>query len=113
MVGSDATTATIPRYVTYNSLTPTGGWDLYDEQQVVYDYYRMGPSKIEEPDPRKDPKMWKLWFAEFLKLVCPPRKEILVRAMEPTWLLRHFHRCRSGTIPIREWKMKNWVQALA
>lgn len=22
------------------------------------------------------------------------------------------YRCRSGTIPIREWKMKNWMQAL-
>jgi len=110
MVGGDVTSGTIPRNVTYNSSTPTGGWDLYNEQQIEYAYYQMGPSKIEDPDPRKNPKNWALWFREFLKLVFPSRREelLLVKRLMPVRIDIH---CRSGTIH-REWKMKNWVQAL-
>lgn len=113
MIGSNVTTGTIPRNVPYNSTTPTGGWDLYDEQAVAYAYYRMGPSKTDEVDPRKDPKNWKIWFKEFLMSLFPSRFDEI---MEPAKLIqpvRIVPRCRSGTLPIREWKMKNWVQALA
>jgi len=110
MVGG-MTSGTIPRNVTYNSTTPTGGWDIYDDQ-VAYAYYRTGPSKIEELDPRKNPKNWALWFREFLKLIFPVR-DLAIRDVTPVAGPPVRIHCRSGTLPVREWKMKNWVQALA
>src|SRR5271157_4904141 len=113
MVGGGMTSGTIPRNVTYDSTTPTGGWDLYDEQRIAYAYYSMGPSKIEDPDPRKNPKNWALWFREFLTSLFPSRCDEIMNPVKLVQPVRIIPRCRSGTIPIREWKMKNWIQALA
>ena len=104
------TTAYVPNVrVNYSSTPPTGGWD-YDGGTRYNDSYYV-PSKPEPPNPRKDPKNWALWFREFLDLIFPRvRMEVLLPA-EPI-LPKLSYRCRSGTIPIREWKMKNWIQAL-
>src|SRR5271156_2388348 len=102
MIGCDVTSATLPWDWETNA---TGGRLVY----YSHDYYR---AEKEPPDPCKDPKNWALWFREFLAQVCPPRKEVMLRAMEPIRHLRQTYRCRSGTTPSREWKMKNWIQAL-
>jgi hypothetical protein len=109
MVGGGGTTATIQHNIRYDSTTPTGGWDLYD--RVSYAYYTS--PKEEKPDPRKDPKMWKLWFKEFLQEIFGKFPEEIISPKIEFVPTRIFHRCRSGTVPTREWKMKNWIQALA
>ncbi len=55
--------------------------------------------------------MWALWFREFLSSIFPGICKEIVLPMEPI-LPSRLVRCRSGTLPVREWKMKNWVQAL-
>src|SRR5271170_3637705 len=84
----------------------TGGRVIY----YSHDYCR---GEKAPPDPCKNPKNWALWFREFLMSIIPQREEHTVCAKEPIRHLRQAYRCRSGTIPIREWKMKNWIQALA
>jgi hypothetical protein len=111
MIGAGTTATAIDWHnrVNYSSQPPTGGWDYEDGTRYANSY--CSPSKPEPPNPRKDPKNWALWFREFLAEIFPRvRMEILTPA-EPI-LQRLAYRCRSGTIPIREWKMKNWVQAL-
>jgi hypothetical protein len=103
MIGSSGTYVPLPHDA------PTGGYDLYE--RVAYSYYQMGPSKAEPLDPRKNPKNWALWFREFLALIFPRVRMEVMTPAEPT-LPRLAYRCRSGTTPVREWKMKNWVQAL-
>ena len=111
MIGT-GTPATVPYniYVASTTQVPTGGWDTYDS--VAYAYYSMGPSKVEPLDPRKNPKNWALWFREFLASIFPGLRNEAVIPAEPVLLAVIVRRCRSGTMPVREWKMKNWIQAL-
>jgi hypothetical protein len=112
VIGSAGTTAYVPNpRVNYASSTPTGGWG-YDDGTHYGDYTNSyAVRKPEPPNPLKDPKNWALWFREFLALVFPRVRMEVLMPPEPI-LKRLAYRCRSGTIPIREWKMKNWVQAL-
>ena len=89
---------------------PTGGWDTGGWDNM---YCYSVPATPERPDPRKNPKNWALWFREFLALVCLRCEQPTIRATRIVydWLAGQV-RCRSGTLPTREWKMKDWVQAL-
>jgi hypothetical protein len=88
------------------------GYDSTTAYQPLVYYYDWD-RREEEPslDRRKDPKAWALWFREFLKLLYPVR-ELVEAAIEPEFYAKLEHRCRAGTLPAREWKMKNWIQAL-
>jgi hypothetical protein len=86
---------------------PTGWSSSCDT--TWYSTYVLG--RPEPPNPRKDPKNWALWFREFLALIYPRVRMEVATPAEPV-LPRLAYRCRSGTTPVREWKMKNWVQAL-
>lgn len=120
MIGTAGTTAYTPTpRVNYSSSTPTGGWgyddgthygDTVGTYSDRFNSYSL-PLKPEPPNPLKDPKNWALWFREFLALIFPRVRMEVLMPPEPI-LKRLAYRCRSGTIPIREWKMKNWVQAL-
>jgi hypothetical protein len=90
----------------------TGGHIDYSCYDACSEYLRMGPEKITTPDPRKDPKMWKIWFREFLTSILPAPREIVT--VLPKFVPAHqfLCHCRSGPPPEREWKMKSWVQAL-
>jgi hypothetical protein len=86
----------------------TGGHMNY----ACSEYWQTEPEKTKTPEPRKDPKMWKIWFREFLTAILPAPREVVAVLPDPIQAHRLSHRCRSAPPPECEWKMKNWVQAL-
>lgn len=61
-------------------------------------------------DDCRDPKMRAKWFREFLEELWPRCKR--VPEVASVKFKSVIVRCRSGTLPQREWKMKLWKQNL-
>lgn len=78
---------------------------------TVYADFPPIPVMDEPIDQRFNPRFWAKWFREFLidlrPKVCQP---LCVRLT--TYRRNFVNLSRSGPPKIREWKMKNWIQAL-
>lgn len=113
MIGGGVTESTYPNTRVASTYWYPREWD--DDAtggryrpNYSWDYLRAERRPLED---RKNPKFWAIWFREFLDSLAPRPLEQAMLPANPLPVKPVPH-CRSGPLPVREWKMKNWVQAL-